>query len=48
MNATNTNVPGVTFKERAINLPIELDIVLLVLAYVYEAGLIAILILKIV
>ena len=48
MNATNTNVPGVTFKGSAINLPIELDIVLLVLAYVFEAGLIAILMLKIV
>ena len=45
MNATNTYVPGVSFHERAIDLPIELDFVLLALAYVFEAGLIAVLLL---
>ena len=48
MNATNTYVPGVTFQESAINLPIELDFILLVFAYAVEAGLIAILLLNIV
>ena len=48
VNATNTIVPGITFKEMAINLPIELDMIVLAFAYVFEAGLIAILLLNVV
>jgi hypothetical protein len=48
VNVTNTHVPGVTFEERKIDLPIELDVIVLVLAYVFVGGSIAILLLKIV
>jgi hypothetical protein len=48
MNVTNTHVAGVTFEERKIDLPIGLDLILLVLAYAFLVGAIAILLLKIV
>ena len=48
MNFTNTRVPGVTFEETKINLPIELELIVLVLAYVVVVGVMAILLFNIV
>jgi hypothetical protein len=40
MNATNTHVANVRFEEREIDIAFAMDVALLVLAYVFEAGVI--------
>jgi len=40
MNATNTHVANVRFEEREIDIGFTMDVLLLVFAYVFEAGVI--------